>query len=280
MKKNLLFLVLICSAFCSFISCKEGEVLFVDHSQITLNCLDSVKVIYNNPKNIEVKLQSSNTYVASIDDRCDYVKALFSGDATLYIVDSNTDRKLDSVQIRSVTPKDIEPIAPPFVELGCSVDAVLNYESSLGFNAEVKTQWNRNLKFKQTIIKTTRLFYGNHTEGLYYYFDEKNQLKGVSAGFYFTEMNEHNLGKFAKWMLSRGVPAAKLGGFNISLLYNGEDEDEYKLLHETLESGAYGNSILTDKVVIAFALSPYMSSAIMYFPAQNLYDFPNYLVNY
>ncbi len=279
MKKSVLLIVLVGLASISLPSCKENKVQFVDHSPITLNCLDSVMVLYDNPKDIDVKIQSSNTYVTLIDERSGYLDALFSGEATLYLVDSQTNTKLDSVQVNIVTPREIEPITPPLIEFGCTVDSILNYESTLGFKTEIKTQWNKNLKFKQTIIKTTRLFYGNHTDGLYYYFDEKDRLKGASVFFDFSAMNEQNSAKFSKWMISRGVPAAKLGGVIVTVLYNGEDENEYKILHETLEAGAYGNSILKDKPAIAFALSPYVASAIMYFPAQNLYDFPNYLVN-
>jgi hypothetical protein len=145
------------------------------------------------------------------------------------------------------------------------MEQVLEYEKSMGFEPQVK----------QSSVKSSRLFYGNHARGLYYNFDETGSLRQIVVPFLF-DMLADNKEQFAEYLLVQGLPAAELGGLNVSLLYGGEAEKDYQTAYESMRSGTIGDPLLSGRTAVCYAFTQGAEPALIYFPVEDLYTFPKY----
>ena len=258
------------------LSCQQLSPRFAVESPVEMECLDSLRPEISKLFFSNVCLETSNKLVARIDG-CEpgSIKVGFPGSATIYLKDRKTRKLYDSLHVTVNMPDGISPVSKPLLEFGCSVEQVVEYETSLGFNPEVRHIENVELGIRQTSVKSSRLFYGNYARGVYYNFDAADSLRQIVIPFLF-DMVEDNKERFAEYVLVQGLPAAVLGRFSISLLYSGEDEKEYLAAYETMKSGAVDNPALAGKIAVCNAFTEVVEPALIYFPVKDLYIFPQY----
>ena len=258
------------------LSCQQLSPRFAAEKSIELECLDSLQPKISKLFFSDVSLETSNKLVARIDG-CEpgSIKAGFPGSATIYLRDSKTRKLYDSLHITVNMPGGISPVTEPMLEFGCSIEKVMEYEKSLGFNPEVRYIENAELGIRQTSVKSSRLFYSNYARGVYYNFDAADSLRQIVIPFLFDMVEDYRV-QFAEYVLVQGLPAAVLGRFSISLLYSGENEKEYLDAYEAMKVGAVDNPALAGKIAVCNAFTEGVEPALIYFPVKDLYIFPKY----
>lgn len=258
------------------LSCQQLSPEFAVEPSVEMECLDSLQPEISKLFFRDVCLETSNKLVARIDGGVSgSIKAGFPGSATIYLKDRKTRKLYDSLHVTVNMPDGISPVSKPLLEFGCSVEQVVEYEKSLGFNPEVRHIENVELGIRQTSVKSSRLFYGNYARGVYYNFDAADSLRQIVIPFLF-DMVEDNKERFAEYVLVQGLPAAVLGRFSISLLYSGEEEKEYLDAYDAMKSGAVDNPALAGKIAVCNAFTEVVEPALIYFPVKDLYIFPQY----
>jgi len=269
MKKYIYFAVLLFLVSCSP-NIKKINIL---EPEITLNPFDSTFLIVENTDGKKIELKSKNVFIAGIEDGC-LVKALFSGETYIYVINKDNAGDIDSCKIVVPSLKETFPYQEPLFNLNTTISEVFEYEKENGFVPVIEKFSSNGSKEKLNYLHANRSVGGGSNKKIVYSFDKDDKVRAVFLAIPTYKID----GGFAQYFIKKGAPAATVGyGNMVFLLYNGESDDEYMEKLDLMKKGSYAHSKLKNSICLTVLMNGEMEFCLIaYHKAHDINNFPNY----